>query len=723
MVESTRAASQLAARHLVGRIVPERSKGRTESDAHLLKGLLLARGLDHRFAVVHADATQRPRKMRTQRFQAKPRRRRDDDVSIVGIGVGIGPGSRRAEIGLAAHAHGYGPVGDTQERGSGRRDDDNDVGAFDLLSGADDAGLFDRMERGTVVIVADASDVDQRAGDAGELDGCLEHVPGRARFVMDERPGVADEGVEQCRLAGVGGSVQDHPRPFDETPAARRGAQQALQLGARLLERPAQAGPIGAAYRLVGKIESCLEFGEDIDERTADRRQPRGQAAAERPLGGLQRSDAARADHSVDRFGAGEVDPPAEHRTERELAGSGRATAEADEHGKDTLDDERRAVQRELDDVLAGEAVRCAERRDERLVDHGRAVWSSSGFATAVGGGVDDVAEHREPRWRFAVASSTDDAVAHGECAGTADADDGEGRATRRGRQRADGVAAVEIEHGGRIAHPDKARQTARMRSVSFLPGSLLPLVVVVAWSMPAEARHGGLYLELGTGYGFFDSDEVIVDHDKGQVASSSFAPTLKLGVNLFGWAGVEAVASGHYWGLGADLGGGAYGGGNVRLTPLEVLTYALPADFTMWSPQGEVGWKDRPFDVGVSFGGGYTIVGEDYAYQGSYFQWGLDAKFFVTPNFAVGIDLPFRTPTYQPFRYTNFSEGDGLCTDGEDAFSRGGLAVGFPWPVQPQRPGDEFNATDLSPCDGDPPAASFFAPSFTIAGVFDFGV
>jgi hypothetical protein len=255
----------------------------------------------------------------------------------------------------------------------------------------------------------------------------------------------------------------------------------------------------------------------------------------------------------------------------------------------------------------------------------------------------------------------------------------------------------------------------------------LAPVLFVVGClglfgATPAAARHGGLYLELGVGYGLFDTDEVVVDYDKngGGLGQSSFAPTVKLGFNLFGWAGLEAQASGHYWGLGFDPGGGAYGGGVVRVTPLEVLTYLLPKDFQMWSPQGDVGWKDRPFDLGVSVGGGYTIIGEDFAYQGSYFQWGIDAKFFVTPNFAVGIDLPFRTPAYEPFRYTNFSDGDGLCTDGEDAFGRSGFR--YP-PSQNRNLGDEFSARDVGDCDGDAPAASFFAPSFTIAGVFDFGV
>jgi hypothetical protein len=258
------------------------------------------------------------------------------------------------------------------------------------------------------------------------------------------------------------------------------------------------------------------------------------------------------------------------------------------------------------------------------------------------------------------------------------------------------------------------------------VPTRLVPVALVVCgaalWSAPANARHGGLYLELGTGYGLFDTDEVVVDYDEngGGLGESSFAPTLKFGFNLFGWAGLEAQASGHYWGLGSDPGGGAYGGGVVRVTPLEVLSFVIPEDFLMWSPQGDVGWKDRPFDLGISVGGGYTIIGEDFAYQGSYFQWGVDAKFFVTPNFAVGIDLPFRTPQYEPFRYTNFSDGDGLCTDGGDAYGRSGFR--YP-PSQNRNLGDEFNATNLSDCDESPPAASFFAPSLTIAGVFDFGV
>lgn len=252
----------------------------------------------------------------------------------------------------------------------------------------------------------------------------------------------------------------------------------------------------------------------------------------------------------------------------------------------------------------------------------------------------------------------------------------------------------------------------------------LLPILAVLSLSLfspSASARNGGLYLEFAPSYGFFFTDEVIVDHDNGELGQSSFSPGLKLGLNLFGWAGAEAQFAGHFWGVGRDPGGAGYVGGVFRVTPLEILTYVLPEDVRLPSlvPAGEVNWKNRPFDLGVSVGGGYTIIGEDYAYQGAYFQWGFDFKYFITPNFALGIDLPFRHTMYDPFRYTNYEDGDGLCTDGGKAFDQ----LGFEIPVSPNRLGFEYSAQDIGECKGRAPEALFFAPALTISGVFDFGI
>lgn len=251
-------------------------------------------------------------------------------------------------------------------------------------------------------------------------------------------------------------------------------------------------------------------------------------------------------------------------------------------------------------------------------------------------------------------------------------------------------------------------------------------LVAAFAIATPAAARHGGMYLELAPAYGMFLTDDVIVedgDDGSGELGESSFSPGMKLGLNLFGWAGAEAQFAGHFWGVGSDPGGGGYAGGVFRITPLEVLSYLLPADFVLPQlsvlPAGK--WADRPFDLGVSIGGGYTIIGEDYAYQGSYFQWGFDLKYFVTPNFALGLDFPFRHTQYQPFRYTDFGDGDGLCTDGAKAFGPSGFETP---PAAGRNFNDEFRSADIeSRCTQSPPSALFFAPAFTIAGVFDFGI
>jgi hypothetical protein len=251
----------------------------------------------------------------------------------------------------------------------------------------------------------------------------------------------------------------------------------------------------------------------------------------------------------------------------------------------------------------------------------------------------------------------------------------------------------------------------------------------VLLSSSAALARHGGLYLELAPSWGFYSSDEVIIEEGDDSFGSdvpiATFVPQLKAGFNLFGWAGAEAEIAGQFWDIEGDPGGGGYVGGVVRITPLEVLSYILPDDVKVPSlfPPGPVTWKDRPFDLGFSMGGGYTLVGEDYAYQGGFFQWGFDLKFYVTPNFAVGLDFPFRHLLYQPFRYSNYNQRLGYCTDHEKAFVPfGGGKINVP--DNAGEAGPEINVKDAGDaCDKPAPSAFFFAPAFTITGVFDFGI
>ena len=251
---------------------------------------------------------------------------------------------------------------------------------------------------------------------------------------------------------------------------------------------------------------------------------------------------------------------------------------------------------------------------------------------------------------------------------------------------------------------------------------------VVASVALPAAARNGQIYLELAPSYGFYYTDDVIVERgddgeDRGVTPPNGFVPQLKLGINLFGWAGAELDVAAIGWDLDdVERGGGGFVGGVFRLTPLEGLAYVLPSDFEVFSlvPAGPVSWHDRPFDVGIYFGGGAHLIGEDYAYQGGYLKFGIDAKFYITPNFAIGIDLPFRQSLFAPFRYTNYDQKRGLCTEGKDAFGAGG----FPVPANfPQRPTAVELDAKTAECDGPAPSGMLFAPALTISGGFDFGI
>lgn len=260
---------------------------------------------------------------------------------------------------------------------------------------------------------------------------------------------------------------------------------------------------------------------------------------------------------------------------------------------------------------------------------------------------------------------------------------------------------------------------------------SPLPILVACAalvGASPALARNGGLYFELAPSWGFFSSTEVVIEEGNdnfGKVPVATFVPAIKAGVNLFGWAGGEVHVTGHYWDVEGDPGGAGYVGGVFRLTPLEALRFVIPEDAEIPSlfPKGPVTWSNRPFDLGVSFGGGYSIVGEDYAYQGGYFQWGFDVKWFITPNFAVGLDFPFRHMLYNPVRISNFNRREGYCTDGAKAY----VPVGSRDVTIPDNAGEFGGAIPLTEaseeCDGAAPAALFVAPALTIGGVFDFGI
>lgn len=254
-------------------------------------------------------------------------------------------------------------------------------------------------------------------------------------------------------------------------------------------------------------------------------------------------------------------------------------------------------------------------------------------------------------------------------------------------------------------------RQLPRLCVLSFL-GAFL-------FSNALQARNGAFYFQLAPGYGSYDTKEVIIDKS-GNFPETSFTPSLQMGLSLFGYGGFFGEATAFGWDLtSSDIGGGGFTGGGIRILPLELLQFLWPHVWpdmpripTASNPDG-VTWHDRPFDLGLSFGMGYHMLGEEYAYEANYWKFAIDLQYFLTDNFAVGLDLPFYYPTFDAVRVTDWEDNMAACVDGAD--------FEFVAPNQYQvRPKDQITEDT---CEGAPPRASFSGIYLNITMLVDFGI
>jgi len=260
-------------------------------------------------------------------------------------------------------------------------------------------------------------------------------------------------------------------------------------------------------------------------------------------------------------------------------------------------------------------------------------------------------------------------------------------------------------------------------------------LVAALFLAVPASARNTVAYFGLNPGFEWYDTTELIINKDPNAAAAqlvpgSGFQPELRLGFNVSGYGGLEGFIGGHWWGSSGHYGGGGVAGGLVRVTPLEAFQY-------LWHPLA-----NRFVDAGFSFGAGYTLVGEDFAYQGWFLQYGFDLNFFVFPFLAVGFELPIRQLMYQPFRITHFSQHKGLCTVGGAAYDNAGhqvdrTAVRSETDNAGNNTGElivnglvtknyilhEYADTEVNQCDGPGPEAWQYTPMLKITFLVDFGV
>ena len=246
---------------------------------------------------------------------------------------------------------------------------------------------------------------------------------------------------------------------------------------------------------------------------------------------------------------------------------------------------------------------------------------------------------------------------------------------------------------------------------------SFLGLFMFSAQSM---ARNGNFYFQVAPGYGTYTTEDLVIDKSK-NLPVTNFAPNLQMGLNLFGYAGVFGELTAFGWDIASgDIGGGGFLGGGIRVLPLELLQFLWPHVWpdmplipTATNPDG-VTWHDRPFELGLYWGTGYHMLGEEYAYEGDYSKWGFDLQYFVTDTFAVGLDFPFYYPTFDAVRITDWEDNYATCVDGanfDSQYRDGNIVSTFP----KDQAGDR--------CTGVPPQGAFNSINLTITMLADFGI
>jgi hypothetical protein len=229
---------------------------------------------------------------------------------------------------------------------------------------------------------------------------------------------------------------------------------------------------------------------------------------------------------------------------------------------------------------------------------------------------------------------------------------------------------------------------------------------------MPERAfAISGAYMQLGLGYGKMGGsslyvtkmgDDLPVTGDAG-LPSAGPVTSLRLGYSLFGFGGAEFGIVGHGWDLGSSTGGAGFVGGGLRAFPLAFISL-LGLDTA-----------DFPIDIGIGGLFGWTILGKDFAYTGTFFDVDLTLEYKFTEWMSVGLKIDIVIPSYADFVYTSYKNNDGRCLD-----SGGSQVAG-----QPPKPVASDNSGIIKKgsiaCNGSgPPGVNLIAPQLVFTFHWD---
>ena len=306
--------------------------------------------------------------------------------------------------------------------GGGVEDEKHQVGfrhGFARLGDADALGL--------VAGFAEPGGVDQLDRDAVDGDALGDEVAGGAGRCGDDGSVALDQPVEEAGFSGVGAADDGEPEAVADDAADGEAALQLLERRADLGDAGRDRGGGHDVDVVFGEVDAGLEGGDQRDELGFDRRDLAGERAAHLPRGQPGLLEGGGLDEVADGFGLGEVEAAAEEGALGELAGLGEAGTGGAAGADGVLEQHRRAVHGDLNDVLAGVAVGRGEKGGDDLVED------------AVVGEVEQLAEAGAARGELM--PEPEHGLGDGTGGGTAEPDDADASAPGWGGDGDDGVA------------------------------------------------------------------------------------------------------------------------------------------------------------------------------------------------------------------------------------------------------------------------------------------
>lgn len=234
----------------------------------------------------------------------------------------------------------------------------------------------------------------------------------------------------------------------------------------------------------------------------------------------------------------------------------------------------------------------------------------------------------------------------------------------------------------------------------------LSALLSVAALPSTAEAA-AGLYLQLGLGYATYSGAKLVTVEDEGRAgdfplesndpaccAEPGLGTQLRFGFSLFGFGGPEFGFVGTGWS--SFSGGAGHIGGGLRGFPLKFVSlFGLDT-------------SELPIDMSIGVLFGYSLVGQDFAYTGTFWDVDVSVEYKLASFLSAGLKLDLVFGNYDNFGFTSYKNDRGRCLDGvtmDQSGANGGIIAK-----------SEADAT----CTGNGPSTTLITPQVVFTFHFD---